>query len=47
MIRETNEADQLFGEVDRPVHVNAYYRIRLGHLEFVREHFRSAWGVRK
>lgn len=26
---------------DKPVHVNAYYRIRYGALEYVREHYRS------
>ena len=29
---------------DKPVHVNAYTRIRFGRLEFVREYCRANWG---
>ena len=48
MIQVTDgTTDQLYGDVDRIVHVNAYYRIRFGRVEFVKEHFRKAWGVLK
>ncbi len=29
---------------DKPVHVNAYTRIRFGRLEFVCEYCRASWG---
>lgn len=35
---------KLFCGADRPVHVNAYIRVRFGKFEFVREHCRSEWG---
>mgnify|MGYP003296361759 FL=1 len=31
---------------DKPVRVRAYYRVRNGKLEFVRQHCRGAWGSR-
>ena len=37
-------ASRLYCGVDKPVHVCAYYRFRLGRVEFVREHCRSKWG---
>ena len=37
-------ASRLFCGVDKPVHVNAYTRIRFGRIEFVREYCRANWG---
>ena len=34
-------ASRLFCGVDKPVHVNAYTRIRFGRMEHVREHCRG------
>ena len=34
-------ASRLFCGVDKPVHVNAYTRIRFGRIEYVREHCRG------
>lgn len=39
-------ASRLYCGVDKPVHVCAYYRFRLGRKEFVREHCRARWGSR-
>lgn len=47
MTKVTNEASELFGRVDGPIHVNSYFRLRYGKVEFVREHFRNAKGTLK
>jgi hypothetical protein len=39
-----SEGRKLFCGVDRPVHVNAYIRVRFGKTENVCEHCRSEWG---
>lgn len=40
-----NKTDnRLYCGGDKPVRVRAYYRVRLGRLEFVRSHCRANWG---
>lgn len=31
----------------KPVHVRSHYRFKLGKWEFVREHWRAAWGSKR
>ena len=45
MIVKIPNGRKLFCGADRPVHVNAYIRVRFGKFEFVREHCRSAEGA--
>ena len=47
MIGIHTTGNHLYCGGDKPTHVKAYTRVRLGRIEHVREHCRGFWGSRK
>ena len=45
----TNQRRWVYCQLDwrKPVYVHSYIRVRHGKWEFVREHYRVAWGTKK